>query len=155
MCLTTNFKYAKTAKKDIRCYKILMKDIDYEHPNEIFTYKSPFHKTFYWSIGPTYQSLLRIRDAWPWSSPSSMEFYIEDGLHATLTYRKALKMCEKIDQNLYYGDYTLEICEMIIPKGSDYFIGKCGDISRNITANQMIFVGEAEKNIFKRIFKRK
>lgn len=119
MCLTSK-NYSKkerniamkplVAKKDFKVYKILQNGL-----------KAPW-RDFHYEPGIHYYQDKKLK---PIKVDSVFGYYfkIEEGLHCFKDKESARQYRDQ------YLNSTDEIFEMIIPKGSQYFIGKIGDIA--------------------------
>lgn len=123
MCLYTKQKEVKIAKKDITCYKLI-------NPNMT----SWFHTEFKWELNKLYETEM---DFCPVYKTVSQAFH---------SYKTL--------QDLMYGYFqSLSPCMMVkctIPKGSEYYLGKQGEMdgyaSNKIIANEILDV----KKVFNR-----
>lgn len=123
MCLYTKQKKVKIAKKDITCYKLI-------NPNMT----SWFHTEFKWELNKLYETEM---DFCPVYKTVSQAFH---------SYKTL--------QDLMYGYFqSLSPCMMVkctIPKGSEYYLGKQGEMdgyaSNKIIANEILDV----KKVFNR-----
>lgn len=123
MCLYTKQKEVKIAKKDITCYKLI-------NPNMT----SWFHTEFKWELNKLYETEM---DFCPVYKTVSQAFH---------SYKTL--------QDLMYGYFqSLSPCMMVkctIPKGSEYYLGKQGELdgyaSNKIIANEILDV----KKVFNR-----
>lgn len=123
MCLYTKQKEVKIAKKDITCYKLI-------NPNMT----SWFYTEFKWELNKLYETEM---DFCPVYKTVSQAFH---------SYKTL--------QDLMYGYFqSLSPCMMVkctIPKGSEYYLGKQGELdgyaSNKIIANEILDV----KKVFNR-----
>lgn len=124
MCLYSKTNIPKIAKKDIKVYKILGKiDKKFLTPYRSYRMNEGYH---YIQTGKKFGVFL---------SSGMYPYRIEKGLHAYTTLNAA------IDQK-YHGLISQIIVEMIIPKGSEYFIDKIG---KQICSDNLIWYKEAKQ----------
>ena len=121
MCLTSeNYNSKKerniamkplVAKKDFKVYKILKNKLT---PWRGFHYEPGIHYYQDKKLKP-----IKIKSVFGYY------FKIDEGLHCFKDKESAIEYISN------YLNITYRIVEMIIPKGSQYFIGKIGDIVTN------------------------
>lgn len=120
MCLVKIFPGFKTAREDIKVYKILNK-------NRLFNiYKSPYQCTPY-ILNKEYTSVLCDSI----SHITERVFIVEEGLHTFLNKDDAIKHC-------LGGSSSWVVCEAVIPKGSKYAIG----VQNDVVSNRLIVIKE-------------
>lgn len=121
MCLYSKTNIPMIAKKDIKVYKILYKiNKKFLTPYKFFRMEEGYH---YIQTGKKFKVFLN------WG----MYLYrIEKGLHAYTTLKEARR-------NLF--EYSV-IVEMIVPKGSEYFIDK---INKEICSDNLIWYKGAKQ----------
>lgn len=112
MCLTAEHLKAHVATEDIKCYKILQKDM-----------KSYYHGDFQWEIGKLYETELEKINRNPQ--------IIGKAFHSYYTYLDAQKI------HIHAGMPSL-VVECTIPKGAMYFVGYHGYDTLGYASNQII-----------------
>lgn len=137
-------KFAEIAKEDIIVYKVLR-------------LKNPFWPTlrglspfqdFQYKIGQTYKSKFVLGDySKPYDFYDTAEFHldIENGLHAYVNASNVFM------NRTMESSHPHKVFEMIIPKGSKYFVGKRYDIVSDtlIWPSKFYFLKQKIKNILK------
>ncbi len=129
MCLTINlWSTKKTAKKDIRCYKILV------HRDS--KYHSPYMTSSY-GIGETKSSALAkpVYAGFPWFWQKE----VEEGLHSFAKYSDAVIFIKM------HGWFGMKICNAIIPRGSEYYAGRFG-FNKSYASNKLRVIGEVVRS---------
>ena len=131
MCLVTRQRKPKILKKDLKVYKVLKSGNDSPYNNyhwrkgqletTKFSLKTGNGKNFCFA---DFQSLKKYNDL-------SQCTEIGKGFHACMTKERAESVTPKIFTNENY-----EICEFLIPKGSEVYY----DCTGLIVANQMMML---------------
>ena len=112
MCLTTGHIYAHVATEDIKCYKILQKDM-----------KSYYYGKFQWELGKLYETDME--------TTANKSKSIGKAFHS---YRSYLDV-----QEIYiYAGMPSLVVECTIPKGAMYFEGYHGYDTSGYASNQLI-----------------
>lgn len=109
MCLITKENYRRTADEDLKVYKLLYPD-DRSRFQSDYTYTKGMNRPFDLVPlpKPDRDGYLRITDGW---------------LHAYTTLENAEFVCNVIKT---WDDGNINIVEMTIPKGEDYFVDVTG-----------------------------
>lgn len=123
------------AKKNIRVYKLL--EIPYGFLGEIKTYLSPY-RGFVYTLGQTYSAKLSCNFSFggPPNFHYNWQININKGLHS---YRN---IDAATNQHLARNSY-IEIIEMYIPKGAEYFLGEKDEI----VSSKLVFKQLRKKTI--------
>lgn len=112
MCLAAEHIQAHVATEDIKCYKILQKDM-----------KSYYYVDFQWEIGKLYKTEMETKNRNPQ--------IIGQAFHSYYTYLDAQKI------HMHTGKPSL-VVECTIPKGAMYFKGHHGYNILGYASNQII-----------------
>lgn len=112
MCLTAEHLKAHVATEDIKCYKILQKDM-----------KSYYHGDFQWEIGKLYETEMETINRNP--------TIIGQAFHSYCSYLDAKKMH-------IHADKPSLVVECTIPKGATYFEGYHGYDTSGYASHQLI-----------------
>lgn len=112
MCLTAEHLYAFVATEDIKCYKILQKDM-----------KSYYHGDFQWKIGKLYETDMEMI--------SNKSKSIGKAFHSYCSFFDAQEI------HIHLGMSAL-VVECIIPKGARYYCGYHGYDTLGYASNQLI-----------------
>lgn len=122
MCLILQEDKKLIAEEDIVCYKVAT--VWYKSKNGIRTkleMKTPFQKCTV-ELNKTYDSKLIVEKV--------MEtFTIHIGIHSFITKEGAEKLCNHLNRFLEY----YKVIECVIPKGSEYYVGRFFSTSSRIT----------------------
>lgn len=130
MCLYTTNTKIRTAKKDIICYKILIK----ERKKGIFrifrkhTYRAPFYSYYTYRLKKRHylgESLIHVFTTYP-----VHPYKVGVGFHSFVNIQDAKRMLSEWYDN--QGGRTIVQC--IIPKGAEYVKGTI-DLSENSPAS--------------------
>lgn len=125
MCLRLAVKYQKRiAETNIICYKHL-KAVDYDQ-NKKPVLKTPYQNQ-YVQIGRTYTSPIKIINLVQYLfNREKTTYQITEALHSF----KYLKNCKEDSYSVrvihFMNTYDQVIVKCVIPKGSEYYVGKFG-----------------------------
>lgn len=128
MCLFTNQKMAKVAKKDIVCYKVVkLSSYDgiYRSPfmhtplDKTLDGKQAYGKIVYNWGRSTYETISRDN---PYEDKPKFSYIVEDGaIHSYKNLNGAKRLVKFFGKRDNEDEY--HIFECIIPIGSDYYVG--------------------------------
>lgn len=110
MCLTINRKsHKQTAKRDIVVYKIVEQVVFSKR------LRTPYQFTPI-KIGEKYDSIIRLYN-------DGIEYIVTKALHSLKTRKEAIEAAKDITG----CNYDQHIVRCVIPKGSEYYVGKFYD----------------------------
>lgn len=117
MCLTTKQKRPLIARKDIKVYKLVVKD----SLNQKYT---SLYQLFPYELNQVYEESENEEN----DEINSLLVYNKFGEGWFHSYREyAIAFCDKISLYSIFKN-SLTILSCIIPKGTPYYIGVCDDI---------------------------
>ena len=136
MCLTTKDKKLQIAINDIPCYKILLRDE-----------KGNFHSPYYpmkWEVGKTYiNTEVGIEDVFPTHEYKD----IYNGYYHTYNSLEGCVINAETDYRASSVHYY--VFKAIIPKGSEYYMGKHSAYSYGYASKQLKLTNKYQEIIVK------
>lgn len=154
MCLITSQTKPLIASEDITCYKYMFRDNSTDN-QYVSCYDHNFNgSNISWEIGKVRSAEIKQNYEFTYQDNITKSFYSEslshmdhnlvsfgEGLHASLTFDRITPVKCLSGYSYTYLSNDLVYTEMLIPKGSEYFLDETG----LIVANQMILVKEIKK----------